>query len=79
MLILDKRKAVERMVALTTAAGAAFIAEEAEEGEPEPRRRTYQKIATYERRRASEYVPAARRVTARARGRPRHVGGMSTA
>jgi len=77
MLILDKRKAVERMVALT--ASFEDASHDAGEGRPEPRRRTYQRVATYERRRAAEQAPAARRVAARARARAGQVGGMSTA
>jgi hypothetical protein len=49
MLILDKRKAVERVMALTAGTG------EIEGAEPmalalHPHTRTYQRIATYERR-----------------------------
>ena len=53
MLILDKQKAVERVMALMTTASAT--------ADPEPpvtrsRRRTAQRIATYERRAAPETV-----------------------
>lgn len=74
MLILDKQKAVERVVALTSAAA-----------EPPPEApavhthaRTYQRIATYERR-AHIGVPAARRVIERRRRRMRLLAGPSPA
>ncbi len=54
MLILDKQKAVERMVALSSGEDAAG----ADQADDEPaavhaRARTYQRIATYERRAAA--------------------------
>lgn len=58
MLILDKRKAIERVMALTTVSTAA-------EPEPAPvrtRRRTAQRIATYERQATPAEVGAAAKV-----------------
>jgi len=49
MLILDKQKAVERMVALTTGGAAA----EPEQSAVRVRGRSYQRVATYERRPAA--------------------------
>ena len=64
MLILDKQKAVERVVALTSGAAEAAI-----EPPAAPRHaRTYQRIATYERR--PHVLPASlRRATERGRRR----------
>ena len=53
MLILDKQKAVERMVALTTGSTEA----EPEQPPVRARGRGYQRVATYERRPAAT-VPA---------------------
>ena len=55
MLILDKQKAVERMVALTSASTAA----EPEQPPVRARARSPQRIATYERRPAAAAAAAA--------------------
>lgn len=73
MLILDKRKAVERVVALTSALTQMSPAC----GPPEtpavhPRVRTYRRIATYERRAGATPM---RRGIERRRRRMRLVGG----
>lgn len=58
MLILDKQKAVEHMVALT--AGEGIVAQP--EGRmTRPKGRTYHRVAQYERRIAAEGSPPPRR------------------
>ena len=74
MLILDKQKAVEQMVALTAKAEAVG----AEEGPAAARVRTHRKVATYERRRAAMNSAAAPPIP-QARRRARHAGGTSPA
>jgi hypothetical protein len=74
MLILDKAKAVEQMVALTAKAEAVGT----EEGPPVAGARTRRTVATYERRRAAMSSAAAPPL-APARRRTRHAGGTSPA
>ena len=74
MLILDKQRAVERVMALMS--GATEAAPEAPAVHVHAR--TYQRIATYERR-AHVGVPPARRVIERRRRRMRLLAGPSPA
>lgn len=74
MLILDKQKAVERVVALTSGVTEAIPEAPAVHAHA----RTYQRIATYERR-PHVGVPAARRVIERRRRRMRLLAGPSPA
>ncbi len=74
MLILDKQKAVERVVALT--AGEPQV--ETEQIAVHAHARTYQRIATYQRR-AHVVAAPLRRVVERRRRRMRLVGGVSPA
>jgi hypothetical protein len=69
MLILDKQKAVERMVALTTGSTAA----EPEQPPVRARGRAHQRVATYERRPAAT-VPATRSRGERRRRRLEQAG-----
>ena len=75
MLILDKQKAVERVVALT--AGEPQV--EAEEAVVHAHARTYQRIATYERRPYAAPTPMMRRSIERRRRRMRLVVSVSPA
>ena len=75
MLILDKQRAVERVVALI--AGEPQF--EAEETVVHAHARTYQRIATYERRPYVAPGPMTRRIVERRRRRMRLVGGVSPA
>lgn len=63
MLILDKRKAVERVMALMAAAPAADAGEET----PQPHVRTYHRVAIYERRHPAPPLTPARRAERRRR------------
>lgn len=64
MLILDKRKAVELVMALTGSSDGLLPAA----GQPRPHARTYHRIATYERRpQAVIASPATRRAERRKR------------
>jgi hypothetical protein len=74
MLILDKHKAVEQMVALTAKAEAVS----SEEGPAAAGVRTHRKVATYERRRAA-MNSAAEPPPTQVRRRARHAGGTSPA
>ena len=76
MLILDKQRAVERVVALMS--GATEAAPEAPAVHAHAHARTYQRIASYERR-AHVGVPPARRVIERRRRRMRLLAGPSPA
>jgi len=59
MLILDKRKAVEHMVALST---GGRLAANPEERQARPHARTYHRVATYERKAAHARQATYRRV-----------------
>jgi hypothetical protein len=73
MLILDKQKAVERVVALI-----AGESEAASEGiPPQTHARTYQRIATFERRPYVPPAPMIRRGVERRRRRMRLVVNVS--
>jgi hypothetical protein len=74
MLILDKQKAVERVVALT--AGESEVA--SDPPAVAPHARTYQRIATYERR-AHPAVTPSHRATERRRRRMRPAAEPSLA
>jgi hypothetical protein len=76
MLILDKQKAVEHIVALT--AGVAETPAEQAEQSPRPRARTYHRIAVYERRPPAELLRE-RRGIERRRRRMRLVIGVPSA
>jgi hypothetical protein len=76
MLILDKQKAVERIVALT--ADEAAPPQDEEPAVRKTHARTYHRVATYERRqepRAAEDGPAARRPAERRKRRLRPATG----
>jgi len=75
MLILDKQRAVERVVALT--AGEPHI--ESEEILVHAHARTYHRIATYERRPYVASAPMMRRSIERRRRRMRLVVSVSPA
>ncbi len=75
MLILDKRLAVEHMVALT----AQHPAEDRLELPDELHGRRRQKIATFERRAAAASPAAAARTSAATRGAATRAGGISMA
>ena len=68
MLILDKQKAIERVVALT-AGLVNGVSPEVEQ--PRPHARTYQRIATYERRPMAVPIVMGRRSAERRRIRYR--------
>ncbi len=73
MLILDKQRAVEHVMALTSTAQPANPEEQSERAHA----RTYHRVAIYERRPASSGVPARR--AERRRRRMRLFGGASPA
>ena len=75
MLILDKQRAVERVVALIV--GEPQI--EPDEIVVHAHARTYQRIATYERRPYVAPTPMMRRSVERRRRRMRLIGGVSPA
>jgi hypothetical protein len=63
MLILDKRKAVEHVMALITTASdasAEVAADASADDAPKVHVRTYQRVAAYERRAAAAPVPVRR-------------------
>ncbi len=75
MLILDKQKAVEHMVALMATGAISAIPEELT---AHSRGRTHQKVARYERRpAAAEDAPARRRSATRTRASMHPANGIA--